>query len=99
MTRSIRVIKSNEIIVETTTFAPTHGAWSYVVLEGEIEILDIDHMTYHLALKPASVVMVYRHNEAGIQFARLYVNPDEKRPVQQAEQNKRAMIVDSQYQT
>jgi len=75
--RSLRVFRAKELIIKTSEFTPTHGGWSFITLEGEIEILEHDRDTYHIALKPQAVLMVYRHNESGIQAARLYMNPDE----------------------
>lgn len=76
-----RTIKAKEVILRTNTFDESFGAWSFIVLEGLIEMIDreIDGVFqyYHLKLLPGAVLMHYRANESGIQSAKLYYNEDE----------------------
>ena len=74
---NIRAIQATECIFRTNQFSKSFGAWSFIVLEGSIEILEqVEHL-YHIRLNPGAIVMHYRANETGIRFARLYHNPDE----------------------
>lgn len=93
MSHSIRSFEASELIIETTTFTPGHGAWSFMTLEGSIEVLEVDELTYHIRLNPLAVVMIYRHDEHGIRFARLYHNPEEPAPDAKREIVNRAAIV------
>lgn len=72
--KSIKAFRTTEMIIQTTTFDPGHGQWSFIVLDGSIDIIEKDDDVYHIALHSKALVMVYRHNEHGIQFARLYFN-------------------------
>jgi len=72
--KSIKAFRTTEMIIQTTTFDIGHGQWSFIVLDGSIDIIEKDDDVYHIALHSKATVMVYRHNENGIQFARLYFN-------------------------
>jgi len=76
-----RTIKAKELILRTNTFDEKFGAWSFIVLEGQIEMIDrqIDGVFqyYHLKLLPGAVLMHYRANESGIQSAKIYFNDAE----------------------
>lgn len=76
-----RTIKAKEVILRTNTFDESFGAWSFIVLDGEIELIEreIDDVFqyYHLKLLPGAVLMHYRANESGIQSAKIYYNEDE----------------------
>jgi len=76
-----RTIKATEAILRTNTFDRRFGAWSFIVLEGEIEMIEREldgvFQVYHLKLLPGAVLMHYRANESGIQSAKIYYNDDQ----------------------
>lgn len=88
---NIRTIQATECIFKTNTFNHTFGAWSFIVLEGQIEIVDMSidggFQCYHIKLLAGAIVMHYRHNEQGIKSARLYYNSEEPSDDLQIKQN------------
>ena len=72
--KSVKAFRVTEMIIQTTAFSIGHGQWSFIVLNGSIDIIEKDEDVYHIALHSKALVMVYRHNEFGIQFARLFFN-------------------------
>jgi len=97
---NIKAIQARECIFRTNQFFKSFGAWSFIVLEGSIEIIetvqDVAFKIHHIRLNPGAVVMHYRANETGIRYARLYHNPDDfnDKTIQPAE---RMSLAISQY--
>ena len=92
-----RTIKAKEVILRTNTFDESFGAWSFIVLDGQVKMIDreIDGVFqyYHLQLKPGSVLMHYRANESGIQSAKIYFNDDtSEAPLLQKRSSKIAIV-------
>jgi len=95
-----RTIKATEVILRTNTFDKSFGAWSFIVLEGEIEMIEREldgvFQVYHLKLLPGAVLMHYRANESGIQSAKIYYNDDPSKPKPVAKRKNFSLIAIAQ---